>query len=205
MHNTYSVEHKLCDVVQQHLQASVQVSVLWSCAYALVEDVDEVIQAVLIHGIQQWHVSHDEVENGATLRDYMVLLSSRVDFCFSVLCISNPPQNHLCRCIAGKLVMGRIILQTKPCQSLVHVMQQVKTWHLSCGKCMHLFAGGSDFIVQLYTGSAACYEVSVNETNRGHTAKPQGVTVLPPDSTKCTLQIGTKCENTLTHIQTSLP
>ena len=116
MRMTYSGEHKLRDVVQQRLEASVQVSVLCSCTYALVEDVDEVVQAVLVHGIQQWHVSNDKVENGPTLRDHTVLLPSGVDFCFCVLCIPDPPQNHLCSRVTTKMMLGKSILGNSLCQ-----------------------------------------------------------------------------------------
>ena len=97
MRKTYCGEDKLCDIVQQRLESSVQVSVLGSCAYALVEDVDEVVKAVLVHGIQQRHVSNDEVQYGTALRYHTVFLSSRVDFCLRVLRICDPPQYHLCR------------------------------------------------------------------------------------------------------------
>lgn len=67
-------EDKLSGVVNEGSQAGGQVNALGAAPQAMVKDLDEILQAVLVHGINEWQVSHDEVQDGAPLRERLVLL-----------------------------------------------------------------------------------------------------------------------------------
>ena len=62
----------------------------------MVEDLDEIVQAVLVHGVYQGQVSHDEEEGGASVRHGSVLLPGQVDLSFSVLGLLHPFLHNLC-------------------------------------------------------------------------------------------------------------
>ena len=56
----------------------------------MVEDLDEVLQAVLVHGVEEGQVGHDKVQDGSTLWNCPVLFSGQVDLSLSVLCLLDP-------------------------------------------------------------------------------------------------------------------
>lgn len=77
-------------------QPSRQVKALGTALHTMVEDLDEVLQAVLVHGVYEGQVSHDKVQNGSTLWNCLVLLSGQVDLSLSVLCLLHPLGYDLC-------------------------------------------------------------------------------------------------------------
>ena len=81
---------KLGGEVNEGSQACGQIEALGAALHTLVEDLDEVLQAVLVHGVNEGQVSHDEVQDGNTLWNCFVLLSRQVDLCFGVLCLLDP-------------------------------------------------------------------------------------------------------------------
>ena len=83
-------EDKLSGVVNEGPQPSWQVDALGTALHTMVEDLDEALQAVLVHGVYEGQVSHDKVKDGTTLWDSLVLLSGQVDLSLSVLCLLDP-------------------------------------------------------------------------------------------------------------------
>ena len=59
--SSHRCEDKLSGVVNEGLQPSWQVNALGTALHTLVEDLDEILQAVLIHGVYEGQVSHDKV------------------------------------------------------------------------------------------------------------------------------------------------
>ena len=96
-------EDKLSGVVNEGPQPSWQVDALGTGLHTMVEDLDEVLQAVLVHGVYEGQVSHDKVKDGTTLWDSLVLLSGRL-ISASVCCASltlfdmtsASPHCHIC-------------------------------------------------------------------------------------------------------------
>ena len=62
----------------------------------MVEDLDEVVQAVLVHGVYERQISHDKEQSGTPVRHGSILLSSQIDLGFCVLSLLHSFLNHLC-------------------------------------------------------------------------------------------------------------
>lgn len=102
-------EDELGDVIYEGAQASGQVNALGAGLHTLVEDLNEVVQAVLVHGVYEGQVSHDKVQHAAPLWHCLVLLSGRVDLCLCVLRLLHPLRHHLCSTVtAGQTAPGSL-------------------------------------------------------------------------------------------------
>ena len=88
--------NKFCNNIQQSTQARGQVNALGAGFDALVEDLDEVAQAVLVHGVYERQISHDKEQSGAPMRHSSVLLSGQIDLGFRVLRFLHSFLNNLC-------------------------------------------------------------------------------------------------------------
>lgn len=89
-------EHKFRGEVNESSQAGGQVNALRAAPQTVVEDLDEVFQAILVHGVYERQVSHDKVQDGAPLWKRLVLLSGQVDLCLCVLRLLDPFGYDLC-------------------------------------------------------------------------------------------------------------
>ena len=85
--SSHRQEDKLSGVVNEGLQPSQQVDALGTALHTVVEDLNKVLQAVLVHGVNEGQVSQDKVQDGTALWDCLVLLSGQVYLSLGVLCL----------------------------------------------------------------------------------------------------------------------
>ena len=88
--HSHRSEDKVGDVLYEGAQAGGQVNALGAGLHALIEDLDEVVQAVLVHGVDERQVSHDKVQDAAPLWHGLIFLSGHVDLCLCVLRLFDP-------------------------------------------------------------------------------------------------------------------
>ena len=106
--------------IDEGSQACGQVNALRAAPQTVVEDLDEVLQAVLVHGVNEGQVSHDKVQDGAPLWKRLVLLPGKFDLCLCVLRLLHPFGYDLCMQHSLSLFMVWISV---PCWAAQFAMQ----------------------------------------------------------------------------------